>query len=127
MLVTIGITTVRRGCRVHRHVNGWAACGAGRLITDPRPIAAGDRLCRKCARHLHSTLLMEIDDMRRKRCVARAEMLDRFLDSGMSTAELAERESFLSRLGADLTLAWSQQTQPKRIRVDMSRYSDILV
>jgi hypothetical protein len=125
MLITIGTVTTRKGHKVHRHVNGWAACGAGRLIESPRFIAEGDQLCRRCAEHLRTALIWEIDDMDRKRCTARADMLRRFMDSGESPAFLVERQEFFAELDARLAASWERQTQPRPLLV-VDRYEDIL-
>lgn len=117
MLVTVGITTNRRGRKTHRHVNGWAACGAGRIIAAPRPIADGDRLCRRCAKHLHTLLTWEIDDMRRKGLSTRAAMLEGYVDSGRSPAELAERCEFVTQLRNRLLASWARQEAPRPLRV----------
>jgi len=125
MLVTVGITTNHKSHKVHRHLNGWAACGAGRLIQSPRPVADGDQLCRRCAKHLHTLLLWEIDDMRRKGCTTLVSMLEKFVDSGKSPAELAERDAFRAKLGARLVARWADQERAKPLPV-VDRYAGTL-
>jgi hypothetical protein len=113
MLVTVGIVTTRTGHKVHRHVNGWAACGAGKLIQTPRFVSEGDQLCRRCSTHLHASIEQELDNLRRRNYHSRADMLDKFLDSAASAAELEERKNFFANLHANLQASWS----PKETRL----------
>jgi hypothetical protein len=125
MLVTVGITTIRKGHKVHRHINGWSACGSGRLIAPARPVAQGDQLCRKCARHLETRLSWEIDDMRRRKCLARAVMLEAFIDSAKSVSELSDRDAFFAELRTSLVKNWPQR-EPVKMSAGDDRYVDTL-
>jgi len=119
MIIMVGTVTTRTGHKVHRTINGWATCGAGKLIAPPRHVADGDQLCQRCATHLHTAIVWETDDMRRRGNLARVAILERFRDSGRSTAELAAREALIAKVRAQITASWETQTTPKMVeRID---------
>lgn len=90
-MITIGFASARSGRKAHRHCNGYAMCGAGRLVEAPRGIADGDVLCRHCARHIVPLLDWEIDGLQRRRgpeCRRRVTMLARFVESSRKIDEV---------------------------------------
>lgn len=122
MIIVVGVVTTHKGHKVHRTHNGWAACGAGKLITPPRHVADGDQLCQRCATHLHTAIVWEIDDMRRRGNLARVAMLEMFRESGMSAAQRAAREALIAEISAKVAASWERHAQPK-IRIPTDPYA----
>jgi hypothetical protein len=91
-MITVGFASTRTGRKAHRHANGYAFCGAGRLIEAPREIADGDQLCKHCAKHMTSRIDNEIERLDRRasstrynvpraQLRARIVVLSRFIES----------------------------------------------
>lgn len=117
MIIVVGVVTTRKGHKVHRVHNGWAACGAGRLIAPSRHVNDGDQLCQRCAPHLHTAMVWEVDDMRRRGNLARVAMLETFRDSGLSMARREARRALIDDVNARITASLERQAQPRIIPV----------
>lgn len=112
MIIIVGTVSTRKGHKVHRCINGWAACGAGKLNAAPRNVRDDDQLCQRCAPHLHTAIVWEIDDMRRRGNLARVATLETFRDSGMSATQHAAREALIAEISASVVASWQQQARP---------------
>lgn len=114
-MITVGFASTRTGRKAHRHCNGYAFCGAGKLIGAPREIADGDQMCRRCANWLTSQLAFEIDSLDRRMHAAawrssrpaiqqQLIRLNRFVESGRTIddihAEAIELDGMRSILAA---------------------------
>lgn len=107
-MITVGQTSTRKNHRVHLHANGWAICGAGRLLTGTSHIlgdADAGRICKTCSRirPLSTWIMVERDNMDARRMSGRARMLDTILDSLATPAEISEREAFFAEMTRMLT------------------------
>lgn len=108
-MITVGVVSTSGGHKVHCHANGWAVCGSGRLVESPRRVEDGDQMCRRCAKHLETRLIWEIEDMGRKRCLARVAILERFADSALTIVEVARRDATIVEMRANLARVWRER------------------